>query len=39
VFSSTSATWDSAKGDYRGWDARTVPLWDERHWDDDEVKP
>jgi hypothetical protein len=28
VFSSAAASWSSAKGDYRGWEAERVPMWD-----------
>lgn len=34
VFSSMDAAWSSANGDYRGWDAERVPMWDENR-----VKP
>ncbi len=28
VFSSVGAAWRSSRGDYRGWEAESVPLWD-----------
>lgn len=39
VFSSVDATWRSAKGDYREWDAEPVPLWNEHERTKDPVKP
>lgn len=39
VFSSVDAAWSSANGDYRGWDAEPVPLWNEKQGDENEVKP
>jgi len=28
VFSSVGAAWRSSRGDYRGWEAESVPMWD-----------